>query len=111
MRARRRPRCCANRSGAPGGAGRGSAVSSPSMSDRARSRVVLALLLLFAAVTFLIGINWGLPSRAIDPFLFGDQQPWTGGRIAQLAPPEDESRGADVDANPLTNRMRPIWLN
>jgi hypothetical protein len=49
------------------------------------------------------GINWGLPSRAVDPFLFGDRPVWTGAEIAQLAPQRNASatRGADVDVNPI----------
>ena len=37
-----------------------------------RDRIVLALCLLFCAVAFGLGINWGLPSRAADRFLFGE---------------------------------------
>src|SRR5205807_406094 len=38
-------------------------------------RLALPMLLLVAAIVFLTGINWGLPSRAADPFLFGDKTP------------------------------------
>jgi hypothetical protein len=52
---------------------------------------------------FGIGITWGLPSRAIDPFLFGDREPWSGETINRLAGtrPETTTRGADVDATPM----------
>jgi hypothetical protein len=63
---------------------------------------------------FLLGINWGLPSRRADPFLFGpDRQPWSGKEIVALTGTgsTNPSRGADVDANPVTERDRPVILN
>jgi hypothetical protein len=79
--------------------------------SRPRERWVLVLLLLFAAVVFCLGINWGLPSRRVDPFLFGDHPVWSGAEIDKLAPAENENVGADVDANPIVNRDRPVVLN
>jgi hypothetical protein len=78
-----------------------------------RARLALPALLLFAATIFSLGITWGLPSRSIDPFLFGDRLPWTGQQILSLAPGwgDDANRAADVAAHPLTNRDKPIWLN
>jgi hypothetical protein len=68
--------------------------------------------LLFAGGLFVLGINWGLPSRAADEFLFGGRKPWTGAEIQALAPlEEDPNRGADVDADPLTGRDKVIVLN
>jgi len=74
---------------------------------------VLAGLLLLGAVVFFTGIQWGLPSRSADPFLFGDRAPWTGQQILALAPEwgEDANRGADVAAHPLTGRDQPILVN
>src|SRR5690606_22198128 len=58
------------------------------------------------------GIDWGLPSRASDTFLFGDRTPWTGSEILSLAPDRaDAQRGADVDANPLDRTDAPVVLN
>lgn len=59
--------------------------------------------LLFAAVAFALGINWGLPTRAYDPYLFGDRPPWTGQEILQLAGdrPAGGGLGADVDRDPI----------
>ncbi len=37
--------------------------------------------LLAAAAVFLTGIDWGLPSRAADAYLFGDRRPRTGAEI------------------------------
>ena len=37
------------------------------------SPVALSLCFLAALALFLPGINWGLPTRAVDPYLFGDQ--------------------------------------
>ena len=83
------------------------------MSDASRHRLVLALLLLVAAVVFLLGINWGLPSRAVDPFLFGDEPVWPGAKIAQLAGDRSsgDAVGADVDRNPVVRTGSPIVLN
>jgi hypothetical protein len=73
---------------------------------------VLTGLLLFAAVIFLSGLNWGLPSRAADPFLFGAHAVWTGREIMDRLPAETgRERGADVDENPLLDRSRAVVLN
>ena len=70
------------------------------------------LFLVFA--WFLLGINWGLPSRAADRYLFGPHRPpWNGARIMELAPfgELDSNLGADVDLNPIASRDRPVVLN
>jgi hypothetical protein len=70
--------------------------------------------LVLAGAWFTLGINWGLPSRRADPFLFGpDRQPWTGKQIIDLAGgwSDDLNRGADVDVNPITQRQEPVVLN
>src|SRR5207244_570896 len=36
---------------------------------------------------------------------------WSGARIEQLAPPENDRLGADVDSNPLIDRAHPLVLN
>ena len=53
--------------------------------------------LLLAAASFLTGINWGLPGRWADPFLFGPRQPWTGAQVMALAGPWSPTadRGSD----------------
>jgi hypothetical protein len=83
------------------------------MPQRRTPHLALAVVMLFAAVVFLVGINWGLPSRKVDPFLFGDEPVWSGEKIAQLAGSRDSTvgRGADVDVNPLSARDRPVLLN
>ena len=58
---------------------------------------------LFAAVP-LAGITWGLPSRAIDQYLFGGGPAWPGEKIYRLAGAGEKfspQRGADVDSDPL----------
>jgi len=65
----------------------------------------------FAAASFLIGIHWGLPTRAADRYLFGSQTPWTGAKIISLAPAESDERGADVDANPIDRSKGDVILN
>jgi hypothetical protein len=73
----------------------------------------LPIILIFAAVMFFTGINWGLPSRDSDPFLFGGRMPWTGKQIMDLAGAWDTStsRGADIAMHPLTNRDKLVVLN
>ena len=81
------------------------------MSEPIRSQLPILAVLAAALALFLPGINWGLPSRAIDPFLFGDQQPWTGKKLASLAPLDSPRRGADVDVNPIAKSGGPVVLN
>jgi 4-amino-4-deoxy-L-arabinose transferase-like glycosyltransferase len=63
---------------------------------------------------FLLGIDWGLPSRRADVFLFGPGRvPWSGTQIMELAPADgaDTNRGADVDLDPILDRTKPVVLN
>src|SRR5687768_2769678 len=46
------------------------------MVEANRQRLALAGCIVVAAGVFLTGINWGLPSRAVDPYLFGARTPW-----------------------------------
>lgn len=71
----------------------------------------LGLILLLAAAAFGVGINWGLPSRAADPFLFGGRRAWSGRQIEALAPLADEAgRAADVSQHPIAGRG-PLVVN
>src|ERR1051326_3725214 len=83
------------------------------MADRTQIRQTLSGVLVLAAVVFLLGINWGLPSRAADPYLFGVETPWKGARIVFLTGEwqADAQMGADVDRNPITQRSGPVLLN
>ncbi len=84
------------------------------MRNRPRHRLLLTAVVALAAITFLSGLNWGLPSRQSDPLLFGDRQPWTGAQIMRLAGAweEDGTRGADIAMHPVPgNRPVPILLN
>jgi len=82
------------------------------VTDRSADRVCLAILLLIAGGVFGACINWGLPGRDVDRFLFGDRRPWTGEEILRLLPTDDDQkRGADVDANPIVASNIPILLN
>ena len=70
--------------------------------------------ILLAGAWFIVGINWGLPSRRADAFLFGDAaQAWDGKRILELAGAwsDDPDRGADVDVNPVASRDQSVVLN
>lgn len=77
-------------------------------------RVLGAAGLVLAGAWFVVGINWGLPSRRADAFLFGDAaRAWDGKKILELAGgwDDDPDRGADVDLNPVTSRAAPVVLN
>ncbi|MCG3129593.1 MAG: hypothetical protein FLDDKLPJ_00327 [Phycisphaerae bacterium] len=61
-----------------------------------------------------LGIRWGLPSRAQDAALFGDGPVWRGEDIYRLSGRGwgAADRGADVDVDPIARRTRePILLN
>ena len=80
---------------------------------RIECAILLAILLLFAGLST-VGITWGLPSRKIDTYLFGDGKPWSGERIYRLAGAEGKfspRRGADVDFDPVEPQTdEPILL-
>ncbi len=85
----------------------------PDQRPRDRCIPLILVLILFGA-TALIGIGWGLPSRSTDTLLFADQAPWDGAHILALSGASTKnsaSRGADVDADPLTESSEPILLN
>lgn len=71
------------------------------------------LVAVLAALPFLlIGLDWGLPSRASDRFLFGDRVPWTGAEIVELAgtwTPGDQ--GSDLQLDSPLDRSEPVVLN
>jgi len=76
-------------------------------------RFSLPGILLGYAVLCVVGIDWGLPGRHVDPYLFGDAEPWSGERIAELAGAGEKTsatRGADVDADPLARGDGPVLL-
>ncbi len=68
---------------------------------------------LFAAAVFFRGIQWGLPTTAVNRTLFGTHPIWTGQQIIDLAGGWDTSApvGADIDRNPLQGRDKVILLN
>jgi hypothetical protein len=71
------------------------------MDQRNAARVLLIGLMILAAGVFTLGIGWGLPSRKVDPLLFGEHPVWTGRQIVALTGERsDPTLGADVDPNP-----------
>jgi hypothetical protein len=73
----------------------------------------LALIAILYCVMSWVGIGWGLPSRAIDPYLFGEGEVWSGEKIHRLSRAGDKfsaknlSRtGADVDIDGLGRKPR-----
>jgi Dolichyl-phosphate-mannose-protein mannosyltransferase len=83
------------------------------MSIRVRDIAPLTLALLLALAAFLPGINWGLPSHAVDPFLFETQTVWPGAKIYALSGGWDAEAaiGADVARHPLGQGDQPILVN
>jgi hypothetical protein len=79
----------------------------------ARSRWLLPALLAFAAASFSTGINWGLPSRDADPFLFAGRTPWTGAQVMALAGPWQPGgdRGSDRPQHGSDPTTRATILN
>jgi hypothetical protein len=78
-----------------------------------RRWLVLAALSLLAAIIFGAGIQWGLPSHDVDPFLFSNtDERLSGAEIDRLAGGWDENsqRAADVAAHPILDRSKPITL-
>jgi len=75
---------------------------------------MLGVILLLFGVISVVGITWGLPSRAIDKYLFGDDPPWPGEMIHRLASIGEKfspDLGADVDVDPLDkSSSEPVWL-
>jgi len=73
----------------------------------------LVVLLLLAAAVFCGGITWGLPSRDVDQYLFGDRPAWSGKQIVRLTGERitDPAQAADVDRNPLAARENKVVLN
>ena len=73
----------------------------------------LAVVVIFAAASFLTGVNWGLPGRDADGFLFGDRRPWTGAEVMALAGPWSPAadRGSDRPQHPAGPTTAPVVLN
>ena len=78
-----------------------------------RERCLLLGVWAIAAIAFLPGVRWGLPSRDVDKYLFGDHPVWTGEQILALAGgrAHDRSVGADVDRDALDDRSDVVTLN
>jgi hypothetical protein len=75
--------------------------------------IAVFCLLIVGAVVFLTGIRWGLPTHAVDPFLFGGRGVWSGRQILALAgsADQDKDRASDVSSKPLSNRDRAVEVN
>lgn len=79
-----------------------------------RQKLWIAGVLVVAVGLFVTAIDWGLPSRRVDPYLFGCQQVWPGRLISELQPiarRHSDVLGADVDRDPLVVRDRAVLLN
>ncbi len=85
-----------------------------STSPRSQTAVYLLTPIILYVTCSIIGIGWGLPSRSIDKYLFGDSPAWSGQKIYRLANASDKfdgDIGADVDPDPLNKASTyPILL-
>jgi hypothetical protein len=75
--------------------------------------IALGVIMILFAVLSIVGITWGLPTRKIDKYLFGDAIPWSGETIYGLANADEKfspSRGADVDVDPVDKASRKLVL-
>lgn len=83
------------------------------MNRRRQERLALLILLVGGTLAFCLGINWGLPSRRIDEYLFGDRPVWSGSQIQALAGSrsDDPTRAADMDTDPIVSSGAAIPVN
>jgi len=83
------------------------------MTDRARQRLLMIVLLGIAASIFFTGIQWGLPTRESDRYLFGDQPAWEGKRILAEggAWRPEAARAADQDSSPVAGSSGVVTLS
>lgn len=77
-----------------------------------RSSFSLVATLVLSLPFLLVGIDWGLPSRASDRHLFGERVPWSGREIVELAGGwTAPANGADLQQDAPLDRTRPVVLN
>jgi hypothetical protein len=84
------------------------------MTRRVQERLILTTLLSAGAIVFFLGITWGVPSRRIDPYLFGSaDKAWSGAEIVAAGGPwkPDPNRAADAAQGPAADRSKIVWLN
>ena len=83
------------------------------MTESRRAGTVVAGVMAVAAVAFLLGISWGLPTSAVNEYLFGSEPVWSGEQIYFLSGGMGmgKSLGADVDLNPIAETNQPVLLN
>jgi len=71
--------------------------------------IALGVIMILFTILSIVGITWGLPTRKIDKYLFGDAKPWPGEKIYRLANAGEKfspTRGADVDVDPVDDSDR-----
>lgn len=75
-------------------------------------RLILTACIALLGAVVVAGIDWGLPDRESDAFLFASHRVWTGAELSSLdRDRRDKSLGADVDRNPLDHSAEEIILN
>src|SRR5436190_4832984 len=83
------------------------------MTESRRAGTVVAGVMAVAAVAFVMGISWGLPSSTVNEYLFGSEPVWSGEQIYFLSGGMGIGKGlgADVDLNPIAETDQPVLLN
>lgn len=75
-------------------------------------RLILWGVIAALAATVVTGIDWGLPSRRADRFLFASHSAWSGAELASYdAERRNDDLGADVDRDPLAPSATPVVVN
>ena len=91
----------------------------PELSARARGgramhRWLLLCVFLLGALTFLSGIDWGLPSNEIDAYLFGEAQPPSGLELSERVGARERwsaSQPANVDVDATEPSVDVDWID
>ena len=80
------------------------------MSWTARNFLILLIACLGAVVA--AGLDWGLPTKESDRYLFASHRTWTGADLAAFDRDRaDPRRGADVDRDPLGRESGSVAIN
>ena len=78
----------------------------PDLVKRHLQLIVVLGLIAAGAVMFLTGLDWGLPSKKVDRYLFGAHPVWSGSQIVALAGnASDAEHAVDVSSVRLDRRQ------
>lgn len=76
------------------------------------ARLILLAFVVCLCAIVVAGIDWGLPSKEADRFLFASYRVWGGEEIAAFDRDRDDANvGADVDRDPLDRSAGDVVVN